>query len=146
MDRRILALALPALALFALAARKPDHPKHENHYAASNTPATDVAELGLNSAESQQEFIKVDAKFTNKTADQVLILKKAEAEFVLPQGTQKAKAPALFGGPLLILPNDSHGTEGHGAIQLSGTVSSLSWTIIGGEHWHGFTLGIPAQP
>jgi hypothetical protein len=27
----------------------------------------------------------------------------------------------------------------------SGTVASLSWTVIGVENWHGFTVGIPDQ-
>ena len=37
------------------------------------------------------------------------------------------------------------GNEGHGAIQLTQPVSSISWTVIGSENWHGFTLGIPNQ-
>jgi hypothetical protein len=37
------------------------------------------------------------------------------------------------------------GNEGHGAIQFAGTISSLTWTVIGSENWHGFTLGIPNQ-
>ena len=41
MSRRLVALSLPVLALFAVAARKPDHPKHENHYKAVTTPAVD---------------------------------------------------------------------------------------------------------
>ena len=37
------------------------------------------------------------------------------------------------------------GVEGHGATQFHGTISSVSWTVIGSEYWHGFTVGIPAQ-
>ena len=37
------------------------------------------------------------------------------------------------------------GTEGHGATQFNGTVSSVSWTVVGNEYWHGFTVGIPNQ-
>jgi hypothetical protein len=37
------------------------------------------------------------------------------------------------------------GEEGHGAIQFVGEVASVSWTVVGSESWHGFTLGIPAQ-
>jgi hypothetical protein len=37
------------------------------------------------------------------------------------------------------------GSEGHGAIQFAGTVASVSWTVVGVENWHGFSLGIPAQ-
>lgn len=37
------------------------------------------------------------------------------------------------------------GAEGHGAIQFTGTVATLSWMVIGAENWHGFTFGIPQQ-
>ncbi|KAB2897756.1 MAG: hypothetical protein F9K40_12350 [Kofleriaceae bacterium] len=37
------------------------------------------------------------------------------------------------------------GNEGHGAIQFAGTVSSISWTTVNAENWHGFTFGIPNQ-
>lgn len=33
------------------------------------------------------------------------------------------------------------GVEGHGVIQFSGAVTSISWTNAPGEYWHGFTLG-----
>ncbi|MBX3748184.1 MAG: hypothetical protein KF833_22980 [Verrucomicrobiae bacterium] len=38
------------------------------------------------------------------------------------------------------------GYEGHGAIQFSGPVSSISWTVPDAESWHGFTIGIPFVP
>jgi hypothetical protein len=37
------------------------------------------------------------------------------------------------------------GNEGHGAIQFAGAVSSVTWTVVGTEFWHGFTVGIPTQ-
>jgi hypothetical protein len=44
---RLVALSLPVLALFAVAARKPDHPKHENHDKAVSTPgAGELASKG----------------------------------------------------------------------------------------------------
>jgi hypothetical protein len=38
------------------------------------------------------------------------------------------------------------GVEGHGAIQFSGTYTSISWTIPDAEFWHGFTVGLGDQP
>ncbi|TVR53539.1 MAG: PEP-CTERM sorting domain-containing protein [Puniceicoccaceae bacterium] len=38
------------------------------------------------------------------------------------------------------------GHEGHGAIQFSGWVSEISWTVDSYEYWHGFTVGMPDQP
>ena len=38
------------------------------------------------------------------------------------------------------------GREGHGVIQFRGTFTTISWTIVGNESWHGFQIGIPDQP
>ncbi len=35
------------------------------------------------------------------------------------------------------------GTEGHGTIMFPGTITSIDWTVIGDEYWHGFTVGAP---
>lgn len=53
----------------------------------------------------------------------------------------------FFGGGPMAVEGDRtiSGNEGHGAIQFEGTVASLSWTVIGVESWHGFTVGIPDQ-
>ena len=50
-----------------------------------------------------------------------------------------------WGNGTLVIENGDTlaGTEGHGAIQFPGPVSSVSWTLSGGEFWHGFTVGIP---
>lgn len=37
--------------------------------------------------------------------------------------------------------NNLVGREGHGTIQFTGGVSSISWTNVTPEHWHGFTIG-----
>lgn len=52
-----------------------------------------------------------------------------------------------WGDGTLLLEGDHvlAGTEGHGAVQFEGAVAALSWTVVGGEYWHGFTFGIPAQ-
>lgn len=38
------------------------------------------------------------------------------------------------------------GQEGHGAIQFSGVLSSISWTAAPTEAWHGFTVGVGVVP
>ena len=45
----------------------------------------------------------------------------------------------LSGGDILI------GSELHGVIQFSGSLSSISWTVFPGEYWHGITMGLPEQ-
>ncbi|HNC97282.1 MAG TPA: hypothetical protein PKY30_01920 [Myxococcota bacterium] len=107
MNRRLLALSLTAVALLNVAGRKPNDPKHENHYKSVQQPTVDGLELTLNGAESQVEFIKLNAKLTNRTSDRIFVLRKDQGEFVLPSGTEKAKAPTLFGGPLVIPPGES---------------------------------------
>lgn len=41
--------------------------------------------------------------------------------------------------------NTISGSEGHGAIQFAGSISEVTWEVVNGESWHGFTVGIPAQ-
>ncbi len=107
MTRRILALSLPVLAIFAVGARKADDPKHENHFKAVNTPTSDVVSFALVSAHAQAEFALVDTKITNTTSDRLILLKKNEASLVLPQGAMPVKSGGLFGGPMVIPPNDT---------------------------------------
>ena len=55
--------------------------------------------------------------------------------------------PGFFGGPgTLSKPASTilSGVEGHGAIQFTGTFTSISWTIPTAEFWHGFQVGLPA--
>jgi hypothetical protein len=106
MTRRTLAIALPVLAVFTIAARQPDNPKHENHYKPLNTIAAPGATITLNGAQSQQAFLKVDGKITNTTGDTLYILRKEQAEFALPTGNVAVKAPTLFGGPMVIPPGE----------------------------------------
>ena len=40
-----------------------------------------------------------------------------------------------------LTPSVLTGTEGHGAIQFSGTYSEITWTVPTAENWHGFTFG-----
>ncbi len=103
---RSFALCLPLIAIFGIAARKPDDPKHENHYKAGTTPTSSVVALGLGDAQSQATFIQVDAKITNTTGDQLLVLKKAGAAFVLPNGTFPVhpSMTSLITGPNLVIP------------------------------------------
>lgn len=55
----------------------------------------------------------------------------------------------FFGGGPNSLTNPSgnilHGVEGHGAIQFTGTFSSISWTTSADEYWHGFQVGVAAD-
>ncbi|MDP2311156.1 MAG: hypothetical protein Q8P18_34365 [Pseudomonadota bacterium] len=107
MTRRILALSLPVLAIFVVAARKPTDSKHENHYKAVNVPVAEGLGLAASSAESQKEFLKLDSKLTNTTGDRVFVVPKDKSEFVLPTGPMTVRAPKLFGGPLVIPPGES---------------------------------------
>jgi hypothetical protein len=101
---------LPLAALVLLvAARKPTDPKHENHYAPGPAPASDVIGLAVTDAQSQQDFAQVGVKISNKSSDQLVILMKDEAQFVLPSGAVTVQKPTLFGGPTVILPNDTKG-------------------------------------
>jgi hypothetical protein len=107
MSRRLVALALPVFALVAMAARKPDDPKHENHFKAAGAPTSDVLSFALVAAHAQAEFVLIDAKITNTTGDRLVLFKKNEASLVLPQGAMPVKAGGLFGGPMVIPPNDT---------------------------------------
>ena len=54
--------------------------------------------------------------------------------------------PGFWGGPGTLTDiggNVLEGVEGHGVIQFSGAVSSISWTVPVPEDWHGFTVGAP---
>jgi len=44
---------------------------------------------------------------------------------------------------LTLAGNTITGIEGHGAIQINGLVSSISWSTAPDEYWHGFTVGVP---
>lgn len=106
MSRRPLVFALPALAVLLLGARKPDDPRHENHYKALNSVGSAGLELALNGAESQRDFLKVDGRLTNKTGDTLYVLKKDEGRFTLPSGAAPVKAPTLFSAPLVVAPGE----------------------------------------
>lgn len=108
MSRSLSLLLLPLLALGSIAARKADDPKHENHFRTDGSvPSADGLGLALTKAEAQQEFVAVDGKLSNTSADKIFVLKKGEASFVLPQGTFSTKAGGLFGGTVWIPPGES---------------------------------------
>jgi hypothetical protein len=107
MNRRVLALSLPVLAAVAMGARPPTHPKHEYHYKAASIAGADGLDVKLEGAESQQEFLKLKVKLTNTTSDKVFVIAKEKGEFTLPSGKVPARAPALFDGPLVLMPGDS---------------------------------------
>lgn len=111
MSRRLLSfgrlLVLPSLALLVMAARKPDDPKHENHFKSISPPTSDVLSMALVSAHAQSAFVMIDAKITNTTGDRLLLFKKNEASLVLPQGAMPVKSGGLFSGPMVIPPNDT---------------------------------------
>jgi hypothetical protein len=50
--------------------------------------------------------------------------------------------PSLFQQSATVL----RGEEGHGAIQFSGYVSTISWQTSPDENWHGFTVGAAPVP
>jgi hypothetical protein len=51
-------------------------------------------------------------------------------------------AGSLFEDPSNVL----RGIEGHGTIQFLGTFTSISWSVLDGENWHGFTVGASRLP
>lgn len=93
----------------------------------------DGLDLSLGGSESQRDFIKLNVKMTNKTADRIFVLRKDQGEFVLPSGTEKAKAPTLFGGPLVIPPGDSgsYTWQAEGNKNISYHVDSFSFNLVG---------------
>jgi len=104
MPRRLVTLSLSVLAFFAVAARKPDHPKHENHYKAVSTPAVDGLTMSLDRAESQQEFLKLAATLTNTTADRLFLVPADEGTFVMSAGELASTGPSVFGKALVVVP------------------------------------------
>jgi hypothetical protein len=99
---------IPALALVLVAARKADDPKHENHFRTDGSvPSATGVSLSLTNAEAQQDFVAVDGKLANTGANTILVLKKGEASFVLPQGTFSTKAGGLFGSTVWVPPGES---------------------------------------
>lgn len=104
MSRRVQLSALSLTAVLLLGARKPDDPRHENHYAAVNTIGTTGLQVDLNGAESQRDFVKVDGKLTNTTGDTLFVLKKDEGNVTLPSATAALKPPTLFPGPMVLEP------------------------------------------
>ena len=108
--KRIVPLAALSALVLLVAARKPDDPKHENWFSPVSTPASDIVGLAVDQAQAQQEFLQLGVKITNKSGDDMLIVMRDEAEFVLPSGSFTAKPSALFKGPFIIPPK---GTKGH---------------------------------
>jgi hypothetical protein len=146
MPRRLLVtLALPVLALAALGARKPDDPKHENHFKATSTPTSDVFSLSLIDAEAQAEFVQVNTKVTNNTGDKLVVIKKDQASFVLPQGSFPVKAGGLFGGPLIIPPNETRShtfkVDGESGFHVDAVTLKLGGIYTGSNS--GTTLKVP---
>lgn len=63
-------------------------------------------------------------------------------QFNIPFNILSVGAGYWGNGPLTQLPgNVLQGTEGHGVIQFTGNISSISWTAPNAEYWHGFTVG-----
>lgn len=109
MARRLLALSLPVVALLAMGAKKAD-PKHENHFRFVEPPKSDVVTIELKDAQAQEQFVAVDVSMKNKTADKLVVFRKGESKFVLPQGTLDARSGGLQGllsGPVYVGPNDA---------------------------------------
>lgn len=100
-------LVLIPLSLALLAARKPGDPKYENHFAPGPPPASDAVSFEVKDAESQDQFIQVDLRATNRTKDQLIVYKKGEAKFVTSKGTFTTAAGSIFGGPVLLEPGDA---------------------------------------
>lgn len=69
-----------------------------------------------------------------------------------PVKVLKVGAGAFGNGPLVVNVSVSPGlnqvvltgTEGHGLVQFTGTMTSLTWSASTAENWAGFTIGIPS--
>ena len=88
----------------AYSQRKPDDPKHENHYSVQPI-STDKVTLDFVSSQSQQEFTLTKIKITNKTED-YLIFKTSEARFKYEFGEFKPAGGLFKSENVKIAPKD----------------------------------------
>jgi hypothetical protein len=80
--------------LSAAGQRKPDDPKHENHYGAVTVDSEEMT-LEIPESHSQQEFTLLKLKVTNKTNDYIF-LKGAETIFKYEFGEFKPTGGGMF--------------------------------------------------
>lgn len=82
----LLASALLMINLVSFSQRKPDDPKHENHYEVTSVKSEQVS-IEFVDAESQQAFVHMKLKIKNKTNDFILY-KSNESIFKFPDGKE----------------------------------------------------------
>lgn len=114
----------------------------------ANTPGSgNVGLVALDESTTPTNTITFSAPVLNPILDIVSLgqpgvgvtYRFSQAFTILSQGS------AYFGGCNTCLTqsgNNLIGTEGSGVIQFTGTVSSISFTTVGGEAWNGFTVGV----
>ena len=108
-----LTVVLPLVALVLIAARKADDPKYEKHYTTAGPSVSPAVSVALNGSESQATFIQLGAKFTNTTADQLVIVNKSSGQWILPQGAfpvVQGTVAGFFGPNMLIGPGETKGS------------------------------------
>ncbi len=89
-----------------------------------NNPVLAIVSLGKENSEARYEF---NTPFTILSSDIGFF-----------GGSDTALSKSLAGNVL-------KGKQGHGSIQFSDLISSISWTVPMHNEWHGFTVGIAAN-
>ena len=95
MSKKILLIvSMVSVVIFtATAQRKPNDPKHENHYMVNNIE-TDDLRIEFKNAHSQQGFTQANFNITNKSNNYILV-KAGEMKFKYAHGTYSPKGSTL---------------------------------------------------
>lgn len=111
----------------------PIGPNHEVYFKPVKATTSNVVTLTMNDSQSQRDFIRVSAKISNTTANQIVVLKGAVAEFALPQGARRVEGDP--GDVRLILPqktrNYTFAAEGNGGFQVDSMALRIKGLSVG---------------
>lgn len=132
--RRLSLIFVLAIAAVSLAARKPDDPKHENHYKVDGVLNVPSLMIGFGGAHSQASFIDIVTKLTNTSSDQMVLVTKGGGEFVLPQGTfaaSKGAISGMFGNTVIINPTEAKNMEFRAEGQAGFHVDAATFQLTG---------------
>lgn len=97
----LIGTTLAVISLQANAQRKPDDPKHENHYSVAPIESDEVT-VEFIDPHSQKEFTHTKLKVTNKTNDYIFF-KNKESIFKYEFGEYNPAGSGLFSGPYLVV-------------------------------------------